>query len=180
MLVGITETWLDESVSTPSLAGYTLISRLDRRDGRQGGGVMLFARSDAAHTVVHIADSLESERSWHIFHSDTGPVSICLWYRPPRFGETDSSQRVLFLSSLLISMGIHWTSLGSDHMSASDTYLFVWRLLVAACLDRPKCASEAVVTACALRSRLFRRPPRCAAARLGWPGLACALAPTHW
>lgn len=88
-IVGITETLLDASVATSSLSGYTLVSRLDRRTGR-GGGIMLFARVDIACSVVHIADSETFERSWHILHSDRGPLLLALWYRPPAYGEISS------------------------------------------------------------------------------------------
>ena len=33
------------------------------------------------------------ERSWHIVHCDCGPVLLCVWYRPPNRGETDSIHR---------------------------------------------------------------------------------------
>jgi hypothetical protein len=89
-LVGITESFLDKSTSTAALIGYTLISRLDRRDGRQGGGIALFARDSIASNIVHIADSPLSERSWHILHTHQGPLLVGLWYRPPCYGEIAS------------------------------------------------------------------------------------------
>ena len=46
-LIGITETWLDASTDKISLPGYSSVSRLDRRDGRQRGGIALFARDDS-------------------------------------------------------------------------------------------------------------------------------------
>ena len=81
--VALTETWLDESVQSPTLEGYQVVSRLDRRDGRQGGGVVFFARADASHAIVHVAESPDHERVWLIWHTDVGPVLIGLWYRPP-------------------------------------------------------------------------------------------------
>ena len=86
-LVGITETHLDKSVPAITLSNYTLISRLDRRDGRQGGGIAFFALASVAPTVVHIGDSVDHERSWHILHSNMGPVLLALWYRPPSYQE---------------------------------------------------------------------------------------------
>ena len=79
-LVGITETFLDTSVQHISLSSYTVISRLDRRSGRKGGGIALFARDDISHCIVHVGDSASHERSWHIIHSDSGPLLIELWY----------------------------------------------------------------------------------------------------
>ena len=45
-IVGITETLLDKSTKSVSLTGYGLVSSLDRRDGRSGGGIAVFARLD--------------------------------------------------------------------------------------------------------------------------------------
>ena len=89
-IVGITGTKMDVTMSHPLLAGYVLISRLDRRNGSAHGGILLFARASIAPYIVHIADSEHYERSWHIFHSHAGPVLLCLWYRPPCYGEIAS------------------------------------------------------------------------------------------
>ena len=86
LLVGLTETWLDASVGEPSLSGYSRVSRLDRRDGRIGGGLLMFARQDVACWISHVADSSTHERSWHILYTDVGPLLIALWYRPPDSG----------------------------------------------------------------------------------------------
>ena len=51
---------------------------------------MLFARSDIAQQVAHIGDSLAHERSWHVLHSNRGPILLGLWYRPPAQGEVQS------------------------------------------------------------------------------------------
>ena len=83
LLVALTETWLDASTGAVCLTGYSLISRRDRGDGRQGGGVALFAASAFADNVVFIAHSGGYERSWRILHTSVGPLSFCVWYRPP-------------------------------------------------------------------------------------------------
>ena len=88
--VGITETWLTNKVGIISIPGYTLVSRKDRSDGRQGGGIVFFARDSVASQVVHVGDSVEHERSWHILHTDVGAFCIGLWYRPPEYNETES------------------------------------------------------------------------------------------
>ena len=72
------------------LTNYLLISRRDR--GSHGGGIALFAHRDTAPHVVHIADCPRFEKSWHVLHSDQGPVGICVWYRPPSSGEIESIQ----------------------------------------------------------------------------------------
>ena len=50
-------------------------------------------RDDFRENVVHVGDSPVDERSWHIVHCDCGPVLLCVWYRPPNRGETDSIRR---------------------------------------------------------------------------------------
>ena len=42
----LTETWADKGFPSMRIEGCTLISRRDRADGRQGGGVAVFALSD--------------------------------------------------------------------------------------------------------------------------------------
>ena len=77
------------------------MSRLDRRTGQQGGGIALFARADVASQVVHIGDSLVHERSWHVVHTDNGPILFGVWYRPPCRGE------VLSIHSLEDELRLH-------------------------------------------------------------------------
>ena len=57
--VGFTETWLTDMGGCIPLLGYTLISRRNRSDGCQGGGIAFFARDSVASQVVHMADSVE-------------------------------------------------------------------------------------------------------------------------
>ena len=75
--VGITETWLTDLVGCISIPGYSIVSRRDRCDGRQGGGIVFFARDCVASQIVHVGDSIEYERSWHILHTDVG---ACLYW----------------------------------------------------------------------------------------------------
>ena len=92
--VAVTETWLDKSVEARQLSGYRLVSRLDRRRGRPDrGGIALYAREGHELTIVHVGDSDMDERSWHIIHSDVGPISACVWYRRPDTGEIGSIHR---------------------------------------------------------------------------------------
>ena len=85
-----TETLLDESVEQVTLAGYTLLSRRDRRDGRKGGGVLFFVKDEHKSCVNLLEHSENSERSWHLVHSSHGPLLLGLWYRPPDKGEVRS------------------------------------------------------------------------------------------
>ena len=82
-IVGISESFLDRFIPSISLSGYVFVSRLDHRDGRDKGGIAMFAKSGIADRIVHLADSDTFERSWHILHTSQGPILICLWYRPP-------------------------------------------------------------------------------------------------
>ena len=89
-VVGLTETLLDRSVPSISLTGYALVARRDRQDDSGWGGIALFVRSDLRSGIAHLADSPLFERSWFLLHTDHGPFTLCLWYRPPRYNETNS------------------------------------------------------------------------------------------
>ena len=77
--VAVTESWLDASVVSPHLHGYRLISRRDRNDGRKRGGIVFFAREDISNQIVHASTSQAAERTWHILHSNAGPLLLGLW-----------------------------------------------------------------------------------------------------
>ena len=72
-----------------------MVSQLDRRNRLRGdrGRIALYALDGVEQSVVHLADSPADERSWYIIHADSGPILLCLWYRPPDSGETASVQR---------------------------------------------------------------------------------------
>jgi hypothetical protein len=89
-IICLNETFLDVSIQSISLEGYELIGRRDRRDGRECGGVAMFALGIQANNVTLLHESKSSERLWAIVHSDLGPYLIYAWYRPPAPGETDS------------------------------------------------------------------------------------------
>jgi len=84
-----------------NLSGYSLISRRDRPDCSGWGGIALFCRRGFEEHIVHVGDSACAERSWHILHTDRGPVAVALWYRPPRASEIDT------IRSLEAEMGMH-------------------------------------------------------------------------
>ena len=86
----LSETWADKGLPTMRIEGKTLIFRDDRADGRQGGGVAVFALDKLAHKVTHLGDSTVAERSWVIVHSDHRPHVIGCWFRRPAPGEIDS------------------------------------------------------------------------------------------
>ena len=72
-----------------ALGGYTLVSRLDRRDGRKQSRIALFALPKLADyiTLLEHASDDTHERSWHALHNELGPALLCVWYRPPSSGE---------------------------------------------------------------------------------------------
>ena len=70
--MALTETLLDESVGEVTLTGYTLVSRRERRDGRKGGGIVLFVKTDTKGSMNLLEHSDCSERSWHLVHTTHG------------------------------------------------------------------------------------------------------------
>ena len=88
--VFLTETWLDKSAQEISIKGYVLVSRRDRETTTHGGGVAAWARRGLENTIVHMGNSSIAERSWHIIHSNRGPLLAGLWYRRPDAGEVAS------------------------------------------------------------------------------------------
>ena len=91
-LVALNETHLQRTVAELTLGGYSLVSRLDRRDGRQKGGIALFALPEVASCITMLEHAVDDthERSWHVIHADLGPILLCIWYRPPCPGEISS------------------------------------------------------------------------------------------
>ncbi len=89
-IVCLNETLLDKSVLDIQISGYACVSRRDRRDGRAGGGIAVFAIDGIADNIVHELDVDDHERCWHIIHSDQGPLLLGAWYRPPASGEVAS------------------------------------------------------------------------------------------
>ena len=77
-------------MQTILLEGYPVVSRLDRRDNSGWGGIALFAKIGYEQCIVHVGDSDVTERSWHILHTDRGPMAVALWYRRPDPGEVAS------------------------------------------------------------------------------------------
>ena len=57
------------------------------------GGIGLFVRDGLQNNVVHVGDSDADERSWHVIHSKSGPILLCVWYRRPDRGEIASIRR---------------------------------------------------------------------------------------
>ena len=84
--VALTETWLDKSFESITLPGYVEVSRRDRGSSAHGG-VIVYAKFGYENTIVHLGNSTVAERSWHIIHSNRGPLLFGVWYRRPCPGE---------------------------------------------------------------------------------------------
>ena len=80
-LILLQETWLNASVEDPAIPGYRIISRRDRSEGENRGGVIVFARANV-YNIVCIRISEDAERTWHYLHLDIGSIAVCNWYRP--------------------------------------------------------------------------------------------------
>ena len=136
--MALNETHLQRTVTELTLGGYSLVSRLDRRDGRKQGGIALFALPEVASSITlleHAADETH-ERSWHAIHADLGPILLCVWYRPPCPGEIasiiafETEWRRLssgFLGTLVVGdlnvHHLHWLKFSSS-VSVEGTRLF--------------------------------------------------------
>ena len=106
--VALNETFLDQSIDTITLSGYQLVSRLNRRDGSGWGGIALFVLAEVAPYITFLEHSAMDERSWHVIHSDVGPVLLGIWYRPPRPGEVQSIER----------LSAEWSGLTINHIGS--------------------------------------------------------------
>ena len=76
------ETWLTPSTEEFKIANYKKVSRLDRRDGRQGGDVCVYCKSHL-DCLVEVCHSEIAERSWMYLYSDHGIILIGNCYRHP-------------------------------------------------------------------------------------------------
>ena len=81
-VIAFTETWLDEAAGDIHIPGYRVVARRDRTDGRKGGGVALFCRTEI-RSIVHAHSSADAERIWCSLHSDLGPLRTGVWHRAP-------------------------------------------------------------------------------------------------
>ena len=61
-IVMIQETWLDKTVEKIAVAGYTEVSRRDRKATANRGGIVTLQRADF-NGLVHIKNCEEEERS---------------------------------------------------------------------------------------------------------------------
>ena len=58
----IQESWLNPSIKEISVPGDEVVSRRDRHEGENRGGILILRRYDF-NCLVHIADTADEERS---------------------------------------------------------------------------------------------------------------------
>jgi len=80
-VVLIQETWLDKSTEHVNVPGYTEVSRRDRSDGPNRGGILTLQRDDF-NGLVKICNCLTEERSWHFLRLGVETILLANWYRP--------------------------------------------------------------------------------------------------
>ena len=85
-IVMVQESWLNKSIEEVHIDGYKMLSRRDRHENENRGGVICFVRLDF-QDVVFISESQQAERLWHFLHLDIGTVVLANWYRPPSASE---------------------------------------------------------------------------------------------
>jgi len=61
-LVVVTETWNDSASVVPLREGSCVIARRVRSDGRQGGGVLVYALIELSESAGIVGKSTESQR----------------------------------------------------------------------------------------------------------------------
>ena len=76
------ESWLDASINKVGLPNFTVISRRDRSEGPNRGGVIGLVRQDV-NNISFLYSSTSAERSWHVIQRDTTSIAICNWYFSP-------------------------------------------------------------------------------------------------
>ena len=80
-VVLIQETWLDATTKDVQIAGYSEVSRRDRHEGANRGGILTLQRDDF-NGLVHIRNCEDEERSWHFLRLGVDTILVANWYRP--------------------------------------------------------------------------------------------------
>ena len=80
-VVLIQETWLDATTKDVQIAGYSEVSRRDRHEGANRGGILTLQRDDF-NGLVHIRNCEDEERSWHFLRLGVDTFLVANWYRP--------------------------------------------------------------------------------------------------
>ena len=81
ILEAVQENWLEKSSGDFCPIGYNKISRRDRSDNPNRGGIILYSKTGYECCICLVMHSDVSERSWHCIHSNLGRILFCHWYR---------------------------------------------------------------------------------------------------
>ncbi len=86
-ILAISETWLNDSVSSDTLniQGFAPIIRLDRQDGRRAGGVALFLSSNIACKQRLDLENWDFELLFVEFKISNTKFVCGVCYRPPNY-----------------------------------------------------------------------------------------------
>ena len=79
------ETWLDKSIEHPCIPNFSVVSRRDRKDDTNRGGVIIYAH-ESMNNISEYHKSVDAERIWALIQRDTGSIAVCNWYLPPGTG----------------------------------------------------------------------------------------------
>ena len=72
------ETWLDSSIEDIVIPGYICISRRDRAESANRGGIATYA-IHSLKNIVLLEKSADCERCWHLLRLDIGNILIANW-----------------------------------------------------------------------------------------------------
>ena len=78
----IQESWLDSFHKSINLPNSDVLSRRDRSEDANRGGVIAFVRKDVKN-MNFLCNFPDAERSWHIIYRDSGSIALCNWYHSP-------------------------------------------------------------------------------------------------
>ena len=93
-VICVNETFLTKAVQNVKLEGYEIVHRLDRREDKECGGVLMLAATEQAAAITFLAEGgLCDERIWALMHTTHGPHLLCSWYRPPGSGQSEEFVR---------------------------------------------------------------------------------------
>ena len=81
-LIFIQESWLDASVVNPVIHNFYVLSRRDRNEKSNRGGIIIYVRGDL-NNVIAFKKCAGSERLWCLVQRDSSCVALCNWYLSP-------------------------------------------------------------------------------------------------
>ena len=80
-VVLIRETWLDRATESVDVPGYVQVSRRDRKDGANRGGILTLQREDFNGLAFNANNDID-ECGWHFLRLGVETILVGNWYRP--------------------------------------------------------------------------------------------------